>query len=187
MQGIYVALLQAGQEGVLGAAGRAAGWFIGLFQAGADTFIGLVTGIIPLLIVLLTAFYAITNLIGEERIQRTARFAAASRDGEVALSARGNTYALRIVPVIDAVVAAGAAASGGPRVTAPMPGLVNAVEVATGDAVSQGQVVVVMEAMKVVMRLPAPVAGRVARVACAPGETVKGGDLLVEIEPATEA
>ena len=76
MQGIYVALLQEGQGGVLGAAGRAAEWFIGLFQAGADTFIGLVTGIIPLLIVLLTAFYAITNLIGEERIQRTARFAA---------------------------------------------------------------------------------------------------------------
>ncbi|CAA9472509.1 MAG: PTS system, glucitol/sorbitol-specific IIC component [uncultured Rubrobacteraceae bacterium] len=76
MQGFYVALLQEGQEGILGAAGRAAEWFIGLFQAGADTFIGLVTGIIPLLIVLLTAFYALTNLIGEERIQRTARFAA---------------------------------------------------------------------------------------------------------------
>lgn len=69
-------MLQEGQGGVLGAAGRAAEWFIGLFQAGADTFLGLVTGIIPLLIVLLTAFYAITNLIGEERIQRTARFAA---------------------------------------------------------------------------------------------------------------
>lgn len=76
VQGTFVALLQEGQGGVLGAAGRAAEWFIGLFQAGADTFVGFVTGIIPLLIVLLTAFYAITNLIGEERIQRVARFAA---------------------------------------------------------------------------------------------------------------
>ena len=80
MQGIFVALLQEGQTaeqgGVLGAAGRAAEWFIGLFQAGADTFVGFVTGIIPLLIVLLTAFYAITNLVGEQRVQRVARFAA---------------------------------------------------------------------------------------------------------------
>jgi PTS system glucitol/sorbitol-specific IIC component len=80
VQGIFVALLQEGQTaepgGVLDAAGRAAEWFIGLFQAGADTFVGFVTGIIPLLIVLLTAFYAIINLVGEERIQRLARFAA---------------------------------------------------------------------------------------------------------------
>ncbi len=77
MQGIHVALLQdAVQEGVLGAAGRGAEWFIGLFQAGAETFVGFVTGIIPLLIVLLTAFYALTNLVGEQRIQRVSRFAA---------------------------------------------------------------------------------------------------------------
>ena len=56
--------------------GRAAEWFIGLFQAGADTFVGFVTGIIPLLIILLTAFYTLTNLIGQDRVQRTARFAA---------------------------------------------------------------------------------------------------------------
>jgi PTS system glucitol/sorbitol-specific IIC component len=56
--------------------GDAAEWFIGLFQAGADVFVGFVTGIIPLLIVLLTAFYTLVNLIGEERVQRAARFAA---------------------------------------------------------------------------------------------------------------
>jgi len=78
-----LALLQSEEEvegaaegGILGGLGSAAQWFIGLFQAGADTFVGFVTGIIPLLIVLLTAFYAITNLIGEQRIQGAARFAA---------------------------------------------------------------------------------------------------------------
>lgn len=80
-----LALLQAEEEvqgaaetGVLGALGNAAQWFIGLFQAGADTFVGFVTGIIPLLIVLLTAFYAVTNLVGEQRIQGAARFAASN-------------------------------------------------------------------------------------------------------------
>jgi PTS system glucitol/sorbitol-specific IIC component len=80
MQATFFALLQEGQTadagGVFGALGRAAEWFIGLFQAGADTFVGFVTGIIPLLIILLTAFYTLTNLIGQDRVQRTARFAA---------------------------------------------------------------------------------------------------------------
>ena len=56
--------------------GKAAEWFIGLFQAGGETFVGFVTGIIPTLIVLLTFFYTITNLIGEDRVHRAARFAA---------------------------------------------------------------------------------------------------------------
>ncbi|AJD90214.1 PTS glucitol/sorbitol transporter subunit IIC [Jeotgalibacillus sp. JSM ZJ347] len=47
--------------------------FIGMFQAGADTFTGLVTGIIPLLVVLITAINALIRLIGEERINRLAR------------------------------------------------------------------------------------------------------------------
>jgi PTS system glucitol/sorbitol-specific IIC component len=81
MQNLFFALLQeegqtAETGGVFGALGRAAEWFIGLFQAGADTFVGFVTGIIPLLIILLTAFYTLTNLIGQDRVQRTARFAA---------------------------------------------------------------------------------------------------------------
>ena len=62
--------------GFFGALADAANWFIGLFQAGGETFVGFVTGIIPTLIVLLTFFYTLTNLIGEDRIHRAARFAA---------------------------------------------------------------------------------------------------------------
>jgi PTS system glucitol/sorbitol-specific IIC component len=80
----FVALLQATDEnfkgaedtGVLGALGKAGDAFIGVFQAGADTFVGFVTGILPLLIVLLTALYTVIALVGEQRIQRVARFAA---------------------------------------------------------------------------------------------------------------
>jgi PTS system glucitol/sorbitol-specific IIC component len=68
--------VEAPQGGVLGALETAGEWFIGLFQAGAEVFVGFVTGIVPLVIVLLTAFYTIINLIGEQRVQGAARFAA---------------------------------------------------------------------------------------------------------------
>jgi glucitol/sorbitol PTS system EIIC component len=54
--------------GFWGALAKAAEWFIGLFQAGATVFQGLVVGIIPLLIVLLTVFNAVIRLIGPDKI-----------------------------------------------------------------------------------------------------------------------
>jgi len=49
--------------------------FIGLFQMGGTVFVGFVTGIIPTLVVLMTAFYALIGLIGEERVHGAARAA----------------------------------------------------------------------------------------------------------------
>ena len=58
---------------------RLAEGFIGLFQAGGQTFLGLVTGIVPLLIVLMTFVNAIIAMVGTERINKVGEWAA--RDG----------------------------------------------------------------------------------------------------------
>ncbi len=55
----------ADQLGWLGTLGT---HFIGMFQKGGEVFVGFVTGIIPTLVVLMTAFYALTGLVGEERV-----------------------------------------------------------------------------------------------------------------------
>jgi glucitol/sorbitol PTS system EIIC component len=49
--------------------------FIGMFQQGGQVFVGFVTGIIPTLVVLMTAFYALTGLIGEDRVHGAAQWA----------------------------------------------------------------------------------------------------------------
>lgn len=49
--------------------------FIGLFNESGKTLMALITGILPLLIVLLTAMYAITTWIGEERVTRAVQWA----------------------------------------------------------------------------------------------------------------
>jgi len=50
--------------------------FIGLFQQGAEVFVSLASGIVPLLIVLMTAVNALIALIGPERVEGVAKRAA---------------------------------------------------------------------------------------------------------------
>jgi len=66
---------QAQQEGQLGWLTTIGVHFIGLFQKGGQVFVGFVTGIIPTLVVLMTAFYAVIGLVGEERVHGVARAA----------------------------------------------------------------------------------------------------------------
>ena len=67
-------------------------------------------------------------------------------------------------------------------VAAPMPGQVIAVNVKAGDAVKQGDVLVVVEAMKMEHSVRAPQAGTVKKVMFAPGDRVEEGAELVELD-----
>lgn len=65
--------------------------------------------------------------------------------------------------------------------TASMPGQITQVTVAVGDRVEQGQTLIVMEAMKMEMRLKAPYDGIVKKLRVSVGATVDRGELLAEI------
>jgi propionyl-CoA carboxylase alpha chain len=66
---------------------------------------------------------------------------------------------------------------------APLPGAVTKVLVAVGDAVVEGDGLLVLEAMKMEHTLRADGAGTVSEVRCEPGQQVDVGDLLVALEP----
>lgn len=68
------------------------------------------------------------------------------------------------------------------RLEATMPGLVREVLAAEGALVKRGDTLVVLEAMKMELRLTAPFTGLVRRVHCVAGQVVERGQVLVELE-----
>jgi biotin carboxyl carrier protein len=74
------------------------------------------------------------------------------------------------------------AGAGAGNVTAPMPGKILAIRVQAGDKVEAGQVVLVLEAMKMENEIGSPGDGVVKAVKCEPGANVNTGDVLLELE-----
>ena len=98
-------------------------------------------------------------------------------------------YAPAAAPVPAAPVAASPAAApaapaavgAGECVTAPMPGNILKVNVNVGDKVPEGQVLVILEAMKMENEIMAPCAGTVTQVLVQKGATVDTGTAMVVI------
>lgn len=72
-------------------------------------------------------------------------------------------------------------------VSANIPGKVVTVEVNEGDQVTEGQVILILEAMKMQNEIQAPISGTVTIVHCEEGQAIEANIPLVVIEPAPEA
>jgi len=119
--------------------------------------------------------------------QRSQAIAVAEPDG---VFLRHRDFEGRVPVMLAVEAAAGARGAGlesGDAVRAGMPGTLVSLHVAEGDTVSAGQVVAVLESMKLFMELKSPASGMVIRLSAKPGATVAAGDLLVAIEPTAPA
>ena len=110
---------------------------------------------------------------------RTHRVHAAHGREELHLAVAGASFAA----VRAESVRKGVAGQGGPtRTVAPLPGIVRKILVAPGEAVKRGQVVALMEAMKMECPGAAGADGVVKRLCVEPGKTVDAGTELMEIQ-----
>ena len=85
-------------------------------------------------------------------------------------------------PAAPAAAPAPAPAAGGEQICAPMPGNILAVNVAAGQAVKKGDVLMVLEAMKMENEIMCPRDGVVASVNTSKGATVESGALLCVLQ-----
>ncbi len=88
-------------------------------------------------------------------------------------------------PVAAAPVAAPAPAAGGAagavKIESPMPGKILAIKANAGQAVKKGDVVMILEAMKMENEITAPQDGTVASINVAVGDSVESGDTLASL------
>ena len=106
--------------------------------------------------------------------KRTA--AAATAPAPIAPAAAVQSVAVQTHPTQPA-----AAAGAGTPVKAPLPGTINAINVKVGDTVAVGDVVIVLEAMKMQNNIEAESAGTVTSILVNPGDSVMEGAVMLTI------
>lgn len=105
--------------------------------------------------------------------------------GAVASAPVAATPAPAVAPVAAAPVAAAAPKASGTegsvKVAAPMPGKILGVKASVGQAVKKGDVIIVLEAMKMENEVVAPEDGTVASINVSEGANVESGDVLATL------
>ena len=94
----------------------------------------------------------------------------------------GSVPAPAAAAAAPAAPAPAAAPAGGEQVTSPMPGTILSINVAAGDTVKRGQVLMVLEAMKMENEIMCPCDGKIASVNTSKGAAVESGTLLCVIQ-----
>ena len=111
--------------------------------------------------------------------------AAAAPAAEQKAEASGAGAQTAQAAAASAAPAGGAPAAvpeGGTGVKAPVPGPVLDIRVEPGQQVAQGDILVILEAMKMENEIAAPAAGKVASIQAVKGTSVNAGDILVTLE-----
>jgi glutaconyl-CoA/methylmalonyl-CoA decarboxylase subunit gamma len=98
-----------------------------------------------------------------------------------AAAAAPKAAAPKAAPKAAKKAAAPAGAQGAVKVSAPMPGKILGVKAKAGDAVKKGQVIVVLEAMKMENDIVAPQDGTVASINVTEGQSVESGAVLATL------
>ena len=107
--------------------------------------------------------------------------AATKKSASVAPAAAPAAAAAPATPVAAPAQPAQPAAGAGTPVKAPLPGTINAINVKVGDKVNVGDVVVVLEAMKMQNNIEAENAGTVTAILVNPGDSVMEGAVMLTI------
>ncbi len=94
----------------------------------------------------------------------------------------GSAPAAAPAAAAPAAPAPAAAPAGGQQITAPMPGTILAVNVAAGDNVKRGQVLMILEAMKMENEIMSPCDGKIVSLDTSKGATVETGTQLCVIQ-----
>jgi biotin carboxyl carrier protein len=115
---------------------------------------------------------------------------------EVVIEGEGNTFSATVegktfeiqipdaAPVIKKKRGAGGKKKKSGTVTSSIPGKIVTVEVNQGDEVTEGQVILILEAMKMQNEVLAPVTGTVISVNISEGDAIEANIPLLVIEPA---
>ena len=101
---------------------------------------------------------------------------------KAAPAAKAAAPAVKAAPEAKAAKASAPVAAGAATVKAPMPGKIISIAVSAGQSVKRGDVLLILEAMKMQNEISAPADGKVSTVQVSAGQSVKPGEVLIVLE-----